>query len=267
MLGVGAEGELVALPRGASIFAAVRGEGRPVVFISGLGDDHALFEPLISGLIRECRCLMFDNRGSGLSSNPPEPAALAAWAEDAHHLARELSFAPGIIVGCSMGGAIALEWALRYPGDIAGLVLISAWARTDPYLRAVFSHWLGLVRVRAFASLAESLMLFSVSPEYLASNPDVESELLAVPNPNSRGFQAQAEACIAHDTLDRLGRIEAPTLVISGRHDILTRPAHSLLLADRIPGATFESVAAAHVPFWERPQETLRLVTDYIAGL
>jgi 3-oxoadipate enol-lactonase len=123
-LGTGLQDGLFELSNGAAVYANVRGEGPPVVCIGGLGDDHTLFDPVVEVLSRHYRCLTFDNRGAGLSSSPDAPPRISAWADDTHLLVGELDFRPCVAVGCSMGGAIALEWSLRHPDDVQGLVLI-----------------------------------------------------------------------------------------------------------------------------------------------
>jgi 3-oxoadipate enol-lactonase len=258
---------LCELKSGATIYADVRGGGPPVVFISGHGDDHTLFDPVVADLSRRYRCLTFDNRGSGLSSGPEAPFSMAAWADDAHLLATQLGFAPCVAVGCSMGGAIALEWSLRHPDDLRGLVLIDTWAKTDTYLAAVSSHWSRLAAAGELERLAESMMLLCVSAQYLVDNPRAESEFLSELISDPAGFVAQGEACIAHDTLDRLGQIAVPTLVIAGRHDLLMRLALTEQLAQGIRGAAVALVDAGHVPFWERPLETVGLVSEFLASV
>jgi pimeloyl-ACP methyl ester carboxylesterase len=163
-----------------------------------------------------------------------------------------------------MGGAVALEWTLRHGDDVQGLVLIDSWAKTDPYLAAVTSHWSRLAADGALQRLTESLMLFCLSPQHLEGHPDLASALLAELITNPSGFQAQAEACVGHDVRDRLGEIAVPTLVVCGRHDILMRSLCQEL-ADLIHGATLASVDSGHVPFWERPQETIDLVGEFLA--
>jgi 3-oxoadipate enol-lactonase len=253
------------LANGASIYASVRGEGPPVVFISGHGDDHTLFDPVVADLSRQYRCLTFDNRGAGRSSSPDGPHSMAAWADDAHLLAASLGFTPCVAVGCSMGGAVALEWSLRHADDLRGLALIDTWAKTDTYLAAVSSHWSALAADGQLERLAESMMLLCVSPQYLVANPQAASEFLSELISDTAGFLAQGEACIAHDTLDRLGQIAVPALVVSGRYDLLMRSALTEQLVQGIRGAAVAWLDTGHVPFWERPQETIGLVGGFLA--
>jgi 3-oxoadipate enol-lactonase len=258
------DGSVYELENGAGVFARVVGEGPQVVFISGHGDDHTLFEPVVSNLSSRYRCLTFDNRGAGRSSSPDVPYLASTWADDTHLLAKALDFTPCVAIGCSMGGAIALEWSLRHPDDVRGLVLMNTWAKTDPYLAAVSSHWSRLAAAGELERLAESMMVLCVSPQYLNTHPEIASAVLNELVSDTPGFLKQGEACLAHDTLDRLGQIAVPTLVIAGRDDLLMRSTLTQELADGISGAEVRVVESGHVAFWERPEETIHLVDEFL---
>ena len=77
----------------------------------------------------------------------------------------------------------------------------------------------------------------------------------------------QWDADLAHDTLDRLGAITAPTLVVVGEQDLLTPPWQSKAVADAIPGARYELVTgpgSSHGMHLERPDDLLRIVTGFL---
>jgi pimeloyl-ACP methyl ester carboxylesterase len=82
-------------------------------------------------------------------------------------------------------------------------------------------------------------------------------EALAFPNKQSlEAFQAQVDVCLAHDTVDRLAEIAAPTLVLSGELDIILPPRFGRSVAAEIPNARFDVMAGeAHQPFQEVPEE------------
>jgi pimeloyl-ACP methyl ester carboxylesterase len=258
-------GETVVLSSGAALQAHVVGSGPPIVLIGGLGDDHTLWDPVLPGLVAGHRCVTFDNRGAGHSSAPREPFVIEAWAQDAHELTHALGVVPAVIVGCSMGGAIAQEWVLHYPADTTGLVLISTWFRTDDALALRLERFIALARSRDAAALEEAMLIACLGEERTqtameAVGPDAAPLDL-------EGFQAQAEACLDHDTSDRLGEIRVPTCVIAGERDALVSSRQARLLATRIPQATLRLVGTGHVPFWEQPDEVLAILQEFLAGL
>ena len=78
----------------------------------------------------------------------------------------------------------------------------------------------------------------------------------------------QWDADLAHDSLDRLSGITAPTLVVVGEQDLLTPVWQARAVADRIPGARFELVTgpgSSHAMHLERPEDLVRIVTGFLA--
>ena len=257
--------ELVSTARGRfAVHAAGPAGGRPVVLVAGLGDDHASWDPILEYLTPAYRCITFDNRGIGASPVTPGPYRIADLAADAHALHQALGLAPCVAVGSSMGGAIGQEWALRYPGDVAGLVLSNSWGRTDAFTRVLFEHWISLAGQGRADQLLDSMLLFCMSAAYLAARPDTVTEFRASALPDLDGFQAAAAACLGHDALDRLGELTQPALVLAGRHDILTRPELSEELAGVLPHAELRLLEAGHMTFWETPETWGPAVTHWL---
>ena len=81
------------------------------------------------------------------------------------------------------------------------------------------------------------------------------------------GFVAQADACLSHDTRDRLSAIAVPTLILAGDEDIFTPRPLSQSLAEAIPGARLQTMTGCgHVMFYERPKDFNSRVIDFLAG-
>jgi 3-oxoadipate enol-lactonase len=116
--------------QGVSIHAELEGDGPPIVWVAGLGDDCSSWARQVADFRDEHLCVTFDNRGIGRSSVPPGPYTITAMAEDAHDVVAGLGTGPVVAVGSSMGGAICQQWAARYPGDVRGLVLTNTWGRS-----------------------------------------------------------------------------------------------------------------------------------------
>jgi 3-oxoadipate enol-lactonase len=239
-------------------------EAPPVVLVAGLGDDHASWEPVLPHLAPAYRCVTFDNRGTGLSPITPGPYRIADLAEDAHAVHQALGLGPCVAVGSSMGGAICQEWAIKHPEDVSGIVLSNSWGRSDTFLHVLFEHWASLARQGKAAELMDSLLLFCMSPAFLAAHPETVAEFRATPPPDLNGFAAAAAACHNHDALSALPGVRQPTLVLAGRHDILTRPGLSAEVAELMPAAELEFLEAGHMTFWEVPEDWGRAVTRWL---
>lgn len=242
-----------------SLFVSVTGSGPPLLWVAGLGDDHSSWASQIPRFATDHTCIVFDNRGCGLSGTPDGPYTIGEMAQDVHLLLAELDTGPVTAIGSSMGGAICQELAAAHPADLSAVVLSNTWAATDNFTGLLFDHWAALADAGDADRLAESAILFSLSAGFL----DAEGVEIP-PLSNMPGFAAAARACRGHDARPRLKKITTPALVVAGEHDILTRPEMARPLADNIPGASLALVDAGHMLFWEKADEFSALVRDFL---
>ena len=245
-----------------------RGQGPDVLLIAGLSDPAEAWQFQLDGLADRYRVTAFDNRGTGRTPLPEGPLSVEGMADDAAALLRALDVENAHIAGFSGGSKIAQELALRHPDLVRSLVLVSTWAGLDRYTGSVtgFLDWLADVAPSERAML-EAFFLWIYTPR--AHNEGVVDQIieeaLAYPHPQSpEAFKAQLAPFRTHDTLDRLHRITAPTLVVSGGLDIITPTPLGRVVADRIPGAEFVLLPEeAHQPFQEAPEEFDALVDEF----
>jgi pimeloyl-ACP methyl ester carboxylesterase len=236
-----------------------RGSGPDVLLIAGLGDPAEAWQAQLDGLADRYRVTAFDNRGVGRSPLPDE-LSVATMADDAAAILRALDVPAAHVAGFSMGSTIAQELALRHPELVRSLALISTYARPDALLRSQLEFWRWLAEAapseRAFF---QAFFTWVYTPRAHADGTvdQLVEEALAFPHPQSvEAFQAQVDACLAHDTADRLSRILAPTLVLAGEFDIVLPPRCGRSVAAAIPNARFEVMAGeAHQPFQEVSDE------------
>src|SRR5688572_2325844 len=236
------------------------GAGPDVLLIAGLGDPAEAWQLQLEGLSDRYRLTAFDNRGVGRTPLPEGSLSVARMADDAAALLRALDVSAAHVAGFSMGSAIAQELALRHPELVRSLVLVSTYARPDALFRSQLAFWRWLPEVapdeRAFF---EAFFTWVYTPRAHTDGTveQMVEEALAFPHQQTvEAFQAQVDACVAHDTADRLAQIAVPTLVLSGEYDMILPPRLGRSVAAAIPGARFEVVPeAAHQPFQEIPDE------------
>src|SRR5688572_25143301 len=113
-----------------------RGQGPDVLLIAGLGDPLEVWAAQLDGLTDRYRVTAFDNRGVGRSPLPAGPLSLTGMADDAAEVLRALDVPSAHVAGFSGGSVIAQQLALRHPERVRSLVLVSTWARTEPYFSA-----------------------------------------------------------------------------------------------------------------------------------
>lgn len=259
---------------GQELFYEIHGEGAPLVLVMGLGYDSSLWTlQQVPALSTRFRVVILDNRDVGRSSRATHPYAIADMADDVAGLLEELDIDRAHLLGLSMGSMIAMEFALRHADRLDRLIL--AGAAAAPARNAVDPihvwNWVkGNDRSGEVFGAQQFTWLFSSA--FLRNTQAVqETAALLASNPNPvepEAYDRQAQAYLHFDALDRLGGIEAPTLVIVGEQDLLTPPWIAGEVARAIPGARFEVVSgdgASHVMPLERPDDFNQLVMGFLA--
>jgi pimeloyl-ACP methyl ester carboxylesterase len=192
-------------------------------------------------------------------------------AEDTAALLEALDVPKAHIVGWSLGSAVAQELALAHPERLASAVMYATWGRCNGFQRSVLTALRLPYAVRDMDSaLAAAGLAFS--PQLL-DHPDlpqmIEAMLPAFPQNEEQMAVTveQWDADLVHDTLDRLGAITVPTLVVVGEQDLLTPPDQAKAVADAIPGARYELVTgpgSSHCLHIERPDDLLKIVGGFL---
>lgn len=241
----------------------------PLLLIMGLGFSSRAWGPLPNRLAKRFRVIVFDNRGTGDSGRPNGLFRMRDFADDAAAVLSAAGVRSGggaFVFGVSMGGMIALELVLRHPELVSSMVLgatFASWVRSDKPAIGVGVKLLGvnLLGRRAMHLIAPLL----VSPDFAKRNATLfRVWLLQAGLGNAAALARQLGAIARHSTLRRLGRIDCPTLVVTGTADRLVPPANSRLLAARIPGARLvELPGAGHVFPLEREDETVDLLESH----
>jgi pimeloyl-ACP methyl ester carboxylesterase len=253
---------------GVELWVEQEGEGDDVLFISGLADEGACWVDQVGGLKDRYRVTTFDNRGVGRSATPDGPFRIADFTADTAALIDALGLERPHVVGSSMGGAIAQELALAHPDMVRSLVLNGTWCRGDRFLHEVFRNWMWS------AQKADSIRDFLVTVNLWCFAPRIWNDGTmdgwidgAEASPYAQSVDAfcrSAQALIDHDSADRIGAINAPTLVTVGELDIAVPPRFSEALVERIPDARLHVIPMiGHQPFQEAPEEYNRLLSEF----
>ena len=183
-------------------------------------------------------CISLDMRGTGESSTPEGSYTTEDLADDVAAFMKTRGIRKAHVTGLSLGAAIGMWLAAKYPSSIASLSLHGAWPKSDPFIKAVVENW--QATARALNSVHEmvirALFPWCFTPELYAAKPDYIQSLAdfvrSRPEQSLASFMQQSNAVIAHDVEAQLSRIKAPTLITLGRHDLLT----STRFLDRMKG-------------------------------
>ncbi len=253
---------------GLTLYYEVRGEGPPLLLISGLGTNSLTWLSVRGVLSRHFRVITFDNRGAGRSDTSKTPYTIADMAADARGLLDNLGIGRAHVLGHSMGGYIAQELAIGYPEVVDRLILADTAPVSSDRNNVFFNDFLGWWKKGM--DLEDRLRQWSfwlLTPERFNEAGFIENYIKAAagdPYPQSpAGFRGQIEAIASFDARGRLGEIGAETLILEGKEDILIRPREAETLK-RIPGSSLRSIpGAAHLLYVEQPAAFSRAVIEF----
>lgn len=234
----------------------LEGDGEhTAVLVNGLADNLESWALQVPALLDAgFRVLRFDNRGIGRSSKPAGPYTTALMAADAKALVDHLGLSKVHMLGVSMGGMIAQEYALAYGGDLASLVLACTYAAPGPFCGRMFSLWADMAPVMGVAAVMRDVMLWAFTQAFFEAGgqplAEVEQAMATLDQP-LEAYLGQLQAIRDHDTTARLGRLATPTLVLAGAEDLLI-PVHlSRRLGELIPNAAWATSPGGHAFLWE----------------
>jgi 3-oxoadipate enol-lactonase len=245
------------------LYYELHGEtGSPLLLIAGYGATLAgWWRPTVDCLAERHRVILFDNRGAGNSDKPDQAYTMTQFADDTAAVLDAAGFESAHVLGASMGGMIAQNFALRYANRVRGLILCCTVA-TSPQNPSVIGPaeevlaTLTAPRTDNPAQDMRNLWPILYAPHFIEENRVLLEELLkqkiAYPQAPQYALEHQMHAVNqTHDALDRLGEFKQPTLVLTGAEDVLIPPWNSRLLVERIPNALLIEYAGAGHGFLE----------------
>ena len=244
------------------------GEGLPVLFIQGLGVDHRGWSAVTRPLSRRFRCISFDNRDVGRSSQVDAPYDVLDMADDALALLDALDIPRADLVGTSMGGVIAQEIAIRHPARVRKLALVTTYTSGDPRGSAIFESQAMLRRTLSKEDYCRATFWSVYSHEDYRRDDGFIETMIARTAGNDlwqpqEAYERHVRAVTSANTEGRLRAIAAPTLILAGAEDILTPMRFSQTLAREIPENRLNIVeGAGHGMIWSDPD----VVVDAIDG-
>ena len=256
---------------GVNLAVEVRGEGPAVLFVHGYPLDRTLWQHQL-GALTGFRRIAPDLRGLGLSDAPDLGYSMATYADDLAALLDALHVDQAVVVGLSMGGYIALEFARRYRARLRGLVLMDTRAEADaPEVRKAREAAAQVARERGAAAIAAQMVPTLFAPGAAQTMPQVVDRVRAMmeaaPVKGIVGaLAAMRDRADNTPFLRELG--EVPTLVVVGEQDQTTPPRVVRGVAEGIPGAMLSVIpGAGHLPPVEQPLATTRVLTEFLQSL
>jgi 3-oxoadipate enol-lactonase len=256
------EGNLMPVARVNDIELNYKLEGdgeETIVLINGLADDLETWVLQMDDFLAAgYRVLRLDNRGIGASSKPAGPYSSRMLADDAKSLVDTLGITDFHLMGVSMGGMIAQEYALAYAGDLRSVTFGCTYAAPGPFCSRMFAMWEQMAPVLGIPFIMRDVTLWAFTVEFFEQRggdlAEFETAMRYMDMP-VHAYLAQLAVIQQHDTTARLGQITTPTLVLAGDGDILIPVALSRRLHEAVPGSQWATAKGGHACLWEHPAE------------
>lgn len=234
------------------------GEGMPIVLLHQGVVDSRIWAPVLPQLAERHRVVRYDQRGFGRSPMPNGPYSLV---DDLVGVLDSAGIDRAALVGASRGGGIALTAAVERPERVSHLVLLGSALpghdRDIDFPQELIDRWEEAEKNEDYEAMAE------IDLEIWAPL-GADDELRAMFVENSVGSNSE-HATSDEPVAERVGRIAAPTLVVTGARDVQAINDVGALLAREIPGARSAVIQEAdHMIPWRAPAQLAHLILGFV---
>ena len=254
----------------ADFYYEIHGDGAPLILIPGLGTGSWLWFKQVPAFAESFRTIIFDPPGVARSARSATAYTTRSLAATVAQLMEALGLERAQVLGASLGGFVAQEFALAYPNKTESLVLCctsAGGARHVPTHASVMEAYASNFKLDTDERIRQNLLL-SFAPHYVSEHPAEVEQVLAMRLANfvpDDVYLSQVRAGQTHDADARVSRIAAPTLVLTGDADRIVPPENSQRLAAAIPGAKLTLIPrGSHLFFIEQAEEFNAAVIEFI---
>jgi len=229
-----------------NLYYEEHGSGQPLIFIHGLGSSTLDWEFQVPEFSKSYRVITFDLRGHGQSDKPAGPYHISMMAADLAGLFQALSIPSAHLVGISLGGAVAFQFALDYPASIKTLTIVNSgpsMGGTPEETQQEIERRVGIVKQLGMRAMGEALSptLFP-NPEQAALR---ETFVKRWAENDPRAYIEATRSVLGWNVTDKLEKIKCPTLILAADQDytpVATKEAYVKL----IPQARLVVISEAH---------------------
>jgi non-heme chloroperoxidase len=259
----------ISLSTGVQLEYAERGNlsGTPIIFLHGITDSWHSFEKVLPLLPQNFHAFALSQRGHGDSGRPPVGYHPKDFAADVAAFIKQKNLKQVVVVGHSMGSAVAQQFVLDYPQLVKGMILIGADAsfKDNPGMPEFYDEVskIGEKISREFMeAFQKATLAVDIDPNYFET---IVNEGMKVPGPV---FIAAMRGLMDMDLTASLKNIEVPTLILWGEKDMFCLSADQELLTRNIRNAKLLAYAeTGHALHWEKPQRFVQDLSAFVMAI
>jgi pimeloyl-ACP methyl ester carboxylesterase len=260
-----ARSSYLAVP-GGRIYFEEAGKGVPVVLIHGGFGDRRMWDAQFNELARDFRVVRYDHRGFG---NSTAPDSVYSPVRDLLQLLDQLGIARAHIIGNSVGGGVALDFAVLYPERVHKVVVVASGANGYPYSADDVAGIVAVFRAAEAQGVDRAAELWLQDPMIaIASKHPRSADLvrrMIQDNRNIFRMEHWPEGKLKPSAYDRLNELRMPVLFVVGENDTPVVQRASGASAARVSGAeTFRMPGADHLPQMTHPDVFTQRVTAFL---
>ena len=258
----------IAIINDIHLYYEIHGNGVPLMLVAGLASDSQSWQPIIRDLAQHCRVIILDNRGVGRTRTSDADISIQMIADDCIALIRYLGLPSVNLLGHSMGGFVAQDWAIRYPECVDKLILAGTSAFNSERNNALFLDWVSYLESGMDLELWFRNIFYWIFSRRFFENEEIVNDAIRFaieyPYPQSKVlFRNQVKAVAEFNCMEGLPNITSKTLTICGKEDMLFPPEECSKFSEAIPDAHFSVISnAAHSIHMENPHA----FTDCVLG-
>lgn len=246
------------------------GTGLPVVFLHAFPLNRTMWDPQVTALVTESRCIPIDFRGLG-ESLCLGPYTMQRYADDVVGVLDALRIERAVIAGLSMGGYVAFELWRRHRDRVRALVLADTRAAADTVDGAERRRELiEVAEAEGSTAIANLQISGLVGKTTRDRRPDLYDAIhrMMAQSPVD-GIVGGLEAMMGRpDSTETCATIDVPTLIVVGDEDVITPPKEARRLAELIRGSRLEILkGAGHLSNLERPAAFNTVMSEFLASL
>ena len=272
---------------GIKICYDIHGDGDPVILIHGFSDRKEHWRAQVGALSKHFKVIRMDNRGAGKSDRPDGDYTMEVYASDIAGLMDSLGIEKSHIIGHSLGGMIAQNFAILYPNRVDKLILINTIPGLKPPGESIDE---AIKMYRENAITGHEAMIKDPLNEFLKgakasysrnfwkimkedpkkkfhgiwSVEDLVKEKVEN-GPTIKDLSNQAHALSTHNTYNRLHEIKSEVLILSAEKDKSCPESMGKRMYELIPNSKFIVIeGAAHQSILERAPETNQHIIDFL---